>query len=311
MVHPSVRWSLVASPDDKALAFYAAPAPMTELPFPTMSAYLVDLPADPLAAAAVARGVLVHRDWAPGLGLHFGPDRLADQHIRPMRGVIERVVELVPAPVIAARPLGDRIVGVCRHFATLHVAMLRHAGVPARARVGFARYFGDGWVDHWITEWWDGAAWVRTDPQIGEVAANVLQLTFDPARQPPGEFLDAAEAWQRCRAGEEDPSRFGIFDMRGIGFIVGNLVQDLAALNKVELLPWDGWGTLARGPAWVPTEPEAAPIDALAQLIGDDDLEVLRQRFAASDVAVPPTITSYIDGNPTPVELDRTLLTVS
>jgi hypothetical protein len=301
----------VVAVDEKALAFYGAPAPMTELPFDTLSAYLSDLPADPLAAAEVVRGVLVHRDWAPGLGLHFDAERLADQHRRSMRDVVERIVELTPAPITSERPLADRMVGVCRHFATLHVALLRHAGVPARARVGFARYFGDGWVDHWITEWFDGGSWVRTDPQVGAVAAKVLGLTFDPAHQPPGEFLDASEAWLRCRAGDEDPSRFGIFDLRGIGFIIGNVTQDLAALNKIELLPWDGWGTLGRGPAWVPNDAEAAPIDALARMIRDDDLERLRARFASSDVAVPPTITSYFDGIPSRVELEPSLLMVS
>jgi hypothetical protein len=299
------------APTDDALAFYGTPAPMTELPFDTASEYLADLPADPYAAAEVVRGVLVHRDWAPALGLQFDADRLADQHLRPMREVVARVIELAPAPIVSERPLTDRMVGVCRHFATLHAALLRTAGVPARARVGFARYFGDGWVDHWITEWWDGATWVRTDAQVGPVATKVLGLTFDAANQPPGEFLDAAEAWLRCRAGDEDPKRFGIFDLRGIGFIVGNLTLDLAALNKVELLPWDGWGTLARFPAWVPTDAEAAPIDALARLMREDDLTELRQRFTAPDVAVPPTITSYIDGNPTPVELAPGLLIVS
>jgi hypothetical protein len=297
--------------DEQALAFYGAPAPMTELPFETLSGYLADLPFDPFEAADVVRGVLVHRDWAPALGLHFEADRLVDQHRRSMRTVVERVVELTPERITVERPLADRMVGVCRHFATLHVALLRNAGVPARARVGFARYFGDGWVDHWITEWFDGTTWVRTDPQVGAVAAKVLGLAFDPANQPPGQFLDAAEAWRRCRAGEEDPSRFGIFDMRGIGFIVGNIRLDLAALNKVELLPWDGWGTLGRGPFWVPTDAEAVPIDVLAAMITNDDLEPLRARFMSPDVAVPATITSYIDGTPTPVALDPSLLIVA
>ena len=155
-----------------------------------------------------------------------------------MRDVVQRIVELRPVPIVSARPLTDRMVGVCRHFATLHVALLRQPGVPARSRVGFARYFGDGWVDHWITEWWDGAKWVRSDPQVGEFPAHVHQLSLDPANQPPGEFLDAAEAWQRCR-------------------------------------------------------------------------ESLRARFASPDMTVPPTITSYIDGTPTRVELDPELLIVS
>ena len=32
--------------------------------------------------------------------------------------------------------------------------------------------------------------------------------------------------------------------MYGYWFIAGNLVRDLAALNKVELLPWDDWGAM-------------------------------------------------------------------
>ena len=37
---------------------------------------------------------------------------------------------------------------------------------------------------------------------------------------------------------------FGIFDMHGMWFIAGNLVRDLLSLNKIELLPWDGWGLM-------------------------------------------------------------------
>ena len=207
------------------------------------------------------RGVLVHRDWAPYLGLQFGPERLADQHLRSTREVVERVLAIDPAPLTDARPQPDHMVGVCRHFATLHVSLLRHAGIPARARVGFARYFEPGWVDHWITEWWDGTRWVRTDAQVGSLAAKTLELTFDPADQPPGEFLTAGEAWLRCRAGDEDPAAFGIWDLRGLWFVSGNVKLDLAALNKVELLPWDLWGAFGGGPGWEPTQADLAPVD--------------------------------------------------
>jgi hypothetical protein len=203
------------------------------------------------------------------------------------------------------------VVGVCRHFATLHVALLRHAGIPARARVGFARYFGDGWGDHWITEWWDGARWVKTDPQVGTIAAQLLQLTFDPADQPDGEFLTGAEAWLRCRAGEEDPNQFGIFDLRGLFFITSSIAQDLASMNKIELLPWDLWGvTQAYGPEWQPTDAELAQLDALAELVCEDDFDQMRKRFAEPDVNVPLTITSMHEGVPTPITLDPSLLAI-
>jgi hypothetical protein len=295
---------------DATRRFYAAPAPMTTLPFDTHGKYLDDLPVDPSTAAAVVRGVLVHRDWAPLLGLQFGPDRLADQQVRSMRDVVVRVVDLYDAPLTEERPPAERMVGVCRHFATLHVALLRRAGVPARARVGFARYFEDGWVDHWVTEWWDGERWVMTDAQIGPVAAGALRLTFDPADMPPGEFLTAGDAWLRCRAGAEDPDRFGIFDLRGLFFVAGNVTHDLAALNKVELLPWDIWGGLGGPPGWSPTDDQLEAVDSVAHLLVGDDLSALRARFTEADVAVPPTIISIVDGRPAPVPLDPALVTV-
>jgi hypothetical protein len=50
----------------------------------------------------------------------------------------------------------------------------------------------------------------------------------------------AGDAWARCRAGDADPSAFGIFDMRGLWFIAGNLMRDFAALSNMEMLPRDG-----------------------------------------------------------------------
>ena len=296
---------------DRALEFYAAPAPMTALPFDTLADHLRDLPRDSAGAAETVRGVLVHRDWAPLLGLKFDDTRIEDQQLRPMREVVTRIVELHDAPLTSERKFPDKMVGVCRHFATLHVALLRNAGIPARARVGFARYFEDGWGDHWITECWDGSRWVKTDAQIGSVAAKLLQLEFDPADQPDGEFLTGAEAWLRCRAGKEDPNRFGIFDLRGLFFITTSIAQDLAALNKIELLPWDGWGvTQAYGPGWEPTAAELAHLDALAELVVEEDFDQLRKRFAEADVAVPETITSMYLGASTRVALGRALLDV-
>jgi len=41
------------------------------------------------------------------------------------------------------------------------------------------------------------------------------------------------------------PESFGILDMHGLWFVRGDLVRDFLALNKLEILPWDGgWGFL-------------------------------------------------------------------
>jgi Transglutaminase-like superfamily len=227
-----------------ALEFYATAQPMTAVP---ESQALDGLPEDPVGLASVVRGVLVHRDWAPLMGLQLPAERIADQHIRPVTEVIDCVLALWPAPLRETREPERRMVGVCRHFAVLHVALLRRIGIPARARAGFGGYFGPGWADHWITEWWDGR-WVRHDAQISGEAQTALNLDFDPADQPAGKFLTGAEAWLACRSGDVDPQEFGIFDQRGLWFVFGDLMLDLAAINGIELLPWDGLGGGRRRP---------------------------------------------------------------
>ena len=135
--------------------------------------------------------------------------------------------------------------GTCRHFAVLACALLRARGIPARARCGFATYFvPDRHVDHWITEHWsnDDQRWVRIDSEI-----LGLDLVPRPHDLADGEFLTGGEAWQLCRRGAADPMTFGVVGTDhawGPAEIHGNAIRDLAALNKVEMLPWDEWGPM-------------------------------------------------------------------
>src|SRR5579863_10087351 len=102
-------------------------------------------------------------------------------------------------------------------------------------------------VDHWVTEYvsLERGRWVRTDSQLDDRQREILKPSFDPDDMPPGPFLSAGEVWAACRNGHDEPARFGIFDMAGLWFICSNVVRDLAALNKIELLPWDVWGPMA------------------------------------------------------------------
>jgi hypothetical protein len=78
-------------------------------------------------------------------------------------------------------------------------------------------------------------------------------------------FRIAGDAWTQCRAGKADPATFGIFDLQGLWFIAGNVVRDVAALNNMEILPWDVWGAMI-----CPDEPlrddQLAFLDRLAAL---------------------------------------------
>jgi hypothetical protein len=96
-------------------------------------------------------------------------------------------------------------------------------------------------------------------------------------------------------------------DMRGLWFVRGNLVRDLAALNKVELLPWDIWGVI-EGTDERLTQDDFTLLDEVAEIIGtqDDRYEEMRSLYAVDDrLRVPPTINSYWNGELRTVDLEE------
>jgi hypothetical protein len=285
-----------------ALDFYRVPGAMTVL---EDHPALVGVPADLDALRAVVQGLLLHRDWAAAYGVTGDAIRIDEQNLRSTNDVVTRVLELCDEPVTVSREPVDRVLGICRHFALLHTAFLRAQGVPARARCGFSNYFDPTkWYDHWITERWNGDRWVRDDPQVDALQAKVVNLDFDPHDQPAGKFLTGGEAWIAARVGEIDPDLFGIFDMWGLSFIAGNVITDFACLNKVELLPWDGWGMMM-GPHEPLTDDTLAVLDDVAVLAVSEDFDAVCDRYEHDDrLRVPADITSFINGELVDVHLD-------
>src|SRR5262249_12662847 len=109
---------------------------------------------------------------------------------------------------------------------------------------------------------------------------------------PRDRFLVAGEAWEQCRSGRARAQDFGIFDMRGLWFIAGNLLRDLAALNRREMLPWDIWGAMQRDDASL-GEPLRARLDRLAALTLEPDrnFDALRRAYdGEADLQVPPQV---------------------
>ena len=143
----------------------------------------------------------------------------------------------------------------CRQFSVLTSALLRMIGRPVRSRCGFCpalldRFGAGRFLDHWWVEYWSNARarWVRMDTAMDERLTTALGLDFDPRDIPDGNYLSGAEAWQRCRSGEADPLLFGVPGLWGVEIVRGNVIRDLAALNKVELLPWDQWDFVDESP---------------------------------------------------------------
>ena len=59
-------------------------------------------------------------------------------------------------------------------------------------------------------------------------------------------------------------------DMHGLWFIAGNLLRDLAALNSMEMLPWDDWGAMI-GPDDPLDDERLGLFDRVAALTYDPD----------------------------------------
>lgn len=212
------------------------------------------LPADLAGMAAIIGGVMVHRDetvWR--FGFELPEERRAEADTRYVEAILERIGPL------AARPPRERFAGTCRDFTVLLCAMLREAGVPARCRAGFAGYFTGNvagasaepfYDDHWVVEVCvDGSqadsprGWRLVDAQVASAPKGTYTSAIDPFDVPRDQFIVGGRAWLDCRAGRRDPDRFGVSVANATGMweIQGNVVRDLAALNRLEVLPWDGW----------------------------------------------------------------------
>ena len=285
--------------------FFAKPALMSD-PGPFVGMF-ENLPIEIGELCKVVQGTTIHIFWAERYGIILPPERQAEVQLRSLERRLKRMAELDQAPLTRARLLERKIVGNCRDFTLLLVSMLRFQGIPARARCGFGAYLMPGhFVDHWVAEYWDATReqWVLVDAQLDEFQGNSLKIAFDPLDVPRDQFIVGGSAWQMCRSGQADPQNFGIFDMKGLGFVRGNLVRDVAALNKVELLPWDCWGIIESAEQNSPAD--LAFLDQMAGLTGGDvpDFDVVCRRYG-SDVRLrmDGTLHSYVDGRMQTVKL--------
>ena len=293
-------------------AFYAAQSPITD---PGRFADRVEAVPGALTSMRTAARELVFHYRADGDFAENGiaGDRIAEIDTRYAEDMLARLFQLADAPLGHARAPAQRLVGCCRDFTVLFLAIARAHGVPARARVGFATYFHPGWlIDHVIAEVWDPVRqrWRLVDPELADDhVAAVDGARIDPEDIPPGGFLTGPEAWRFCRSGAIDVQRFvvapelGLPATRGWPYVRHNLVHDLAALAKQEMLLWDNWGLIHIDDE--PSPDQLAALDALAAATSSSDvpLERVQSFFRLDGFRVPPVVTSYSPASPVPLQV--------
>lgn len=264
------------------------------------------LPADPASVVRVVAGLLIH-PLALSRGATHPHVAARDAEARAARELLARVLARNPAALDIARPVEQRIIGTCRHYALLAATILRHHRIPARLRVGFARYFVPGFhEDHWVCEYHGEAAWRLLDAELGDPAvAETYRIDFPTTDVPRDRFLTAADVWRGLRRREIDDATCGVSfipAVRGAWFVGASIPRDLAALNGRELLPWDYWG-LSREfrPGTTIAPATAARLDHVADVLAGSAPEwsVLRALYeGADDLRVPATVLSFPGGAP-------------
>ncbi|GAA1365567.1 transglutaminase-like domain-containing protein [Streptomyces beijiangensis] len=244
--------------------------------------------------AALVRNVLIHREEGALFGFTLPEDRRDEAETRYAADILGVLRARSPRPLTGARAPEERFAGTCRDFALLLCTLLRASGIPARVRCGFAAYFAPGaFEDHWVTEYWDGGrGWRLADPQL----PGVYDTGFDPLDVPRDQFLVAGEAWRRIRREEADPGTFGVqvIGLSGAWFVRSDVVRDLAALCRVEVLPWDAWG-LTDQPELVLSKEELTLLDTVAEaeVRGGPLTGLLELHERNAGLRTPAEITSH------------------
>jgi hypothetical protein len=270
---------------------------------PGQAATAIDALPNDLSALREASSQLVFHYRAGGDFAANGvpAERMGEINTRYADAMFAVVLERGEPTLERSRPPAERLVGCCRDATVFFLALARHKGIPARARVGFAAYFRPGWlIDHVVAEVWDGHRWRLVDPEMDggwkpEVngrPVDWLDLTAD-------QFVTGPRAWQAVREDGSDPGRYVVGPdldvpiLRGWPYIAHNVVHDLAALNKIEMLLWDAWGMqLGLGPGPVPEE-AAAVLDEVSALTADPGTapDVLAELGERDGLRVTPVVT--------------------
>lgn len=250
-------------------------------------------------------GLLMHFFWADVYRVNL--TELQKEHInsRHVFKILEVICNIDNSQLECKRPSGMRFMGNCRDHAVFLCSILRSKGIPARARCGFVKYFNTGrFDDHWICEYWNGqyGRWVRVDAQLDDVQKQALSISFDTLDIPPTEFLSGADVWLLCRRGAENPDCFSESHKNGFSSIRGNLIRDLACLNKMELLQWDCWGLILKEENELSQE-DLNLLDNIACMIASGNEDPYEEYRKNRLLKVPDRIWSFPESGPKRVKI--------
>jgi hypothetical protein len=292
------------------LKYYSEPWDITNLS--KYEKFTRSVPRDVRAIFQIVQSLIVHDLWIGRYGSKATERQKINTNTTYMKDILDKALELENKSLALPRSVENRVLGSCREFSTLFCAILRHKGISARCRCGFALYlaYPGYFEDHWICEYWNKSEkrWIMVDPQIDPFQQSALGIDFDPLDIPKEQFITGAKAWSMCRKDGADPERFGIAcdpklfnldSLNGLWFVRGNLLRDFAALNKVETEPF--LVRIGKGLTWSPwrlvseTDDKLScsdydNIDKISELSINPDcnFDQIRDIFESNEELMPP-----------------------
>ena len=244
----------------------------------------LDFPRDIGFIRSCIQGLFLHYADLDLFYLSVKSERYLELNNRYLHSILKTIFLKDGASLIIPRKPENRVMGICRDSSLLFCSILRFLGIPARLRSGYVTYFIPGlYLDGLVVEFYDETLkkWCLVDTRTSQKQIDHYHLTidFDLMDLPPDKFISAASAWQLCRKGEIDPNRFGSRQYRGLPVVRNRLIQDLALLNKQELLVWDIWGGMLE-----PMTNQIVLMDDLALLLlkHENNLELIMDCYESN-----------------------------
>ncbi|WP_461612959.1 transglutaminase-like domain-containing protein [Clostridium sp. Marseille-QA1073] len=272
---------------------------MTEIK--TMKHMVTDIPKDIKTIVTYVQNILLHQHWSEVYGLELSDERKKEPFIRSFEDKLIFLNKLGFTHVSEQRTNENKMISICRDFSVVAAALCREAGIPARARCGFASYLEkDKYIDHWVLEYWneEKKKWIMVDAQLDVLQQRVLGLPFDPLDVSENYFITGARAWLLCREGKLNPELFGIFKWWGYDYLRCNLILDANSLLKVPMQPWDMWKGYKSLPIeeWIEKDYKVMDELSILDLNGDNNLEALYEYVQINDkIKVPEDLSEVIN----------------
>ncbi|KER03045.1 transglutaminase-like domain-containing protein [Photorhabdus temperata] len=198
----------------------------------------------PLSLARNCRNIIEHQS---GVNSHNIPlSRHKDYELRTASEVLKEAYRR-GLDLNSENPFEKKIIGNCQTISLLCLGIMRELGIPSRYRFCLCTYFKSGsYVEHIVIEYWcfSSNTWKVLDPTVTHeiIEKNKTSIDFDFDNIPKKKSNIFTDLWKNYRRGDLDIDELHHKSYKKIvGFerFVWRTLQDILALNKVELFYWD------------------------------------------------------------------------